>query len=392
MTDAGSGFGGRNLPYGVLADGHVVVAYGEAAIDLAHLGGFDVGKDVFASGSLNAFMSLGPDAWARTRSELSARLDALPASSLRDRSELDLVLPFDVADYVDFYASIEHACAMGRLLRPDGDPLPAAFRYLPMGYHGRAATIIASGAAIPRPSGLVRDGEGCVQYRRSARLDVEVELGFVVGVGSPRSRPISATDAHRHVFGLVLLNDWSARDIQALEYQPLGPFLGKSFATSISPWVVPLAAVAPFAVEGPPQDPPPASHLVAHEPRNFDIALSLELNGTVIATTNARHLYWSMAQQLAHLTSNGAATRTGDLFASGTISGRDARSAGSLMELTSSGRDPIELDDGSTRSWLDDGDEVVIRGWAGPTGDGERISLGEVRGRVVANADEEVEP
>jgi fumarylacetoacetase len=376
------GFGRHNLPYGVAEDGHVVVAYGDHAIDLVALGGFDVGGDVFSAGALNPFMALGPDAWSRTRSQLSGRLDDLPESALRPRKGLRLLLPIEVADYVDFYASLEHASAMGRLLRPGSDPLPAAWRHLPIGYHGRSATVVVSGSDIRRPSGMVRGDDG-PRFAPTARLDVEVELAFVVGVGSRRGSRISPERVADHVFGVVVLNDWSARDIQSFEYQPLGPFLGKSFATSISPWVVPLEALAPYQVDGPRQEPPAAPHLSVAEPRNFDISFSLALNRTVVSSMSSRDLYWSMAQQLAHLTSNGAAIKTGELFASGTISGRGENSAGSLMELTSNGAEAIKLEDGSTRTWLEDGDEAVVRGWcASPTG-AEGLIVGEVRGKVV---------
>jgi fumarylacetoacetase len=214
-------------------------------------------------------------------------------------------------------------------------------------------------------------------------LDVEVELGFVVGMGSSRSRPIPVSDADRHVFGVVLLNDWSARDIQAFEYQPLGPFLGKSFATSVSAWVVPLAALDPWRIAGPSQDPEPAPYLKAGEPRGFDVRLELAINGQPISTMSSAGLYWSMAQQLAHLTVNGAGVRAGDLFASGTISGSTPGSEGSLLELTAAGRRPLQLADGATRAWLHDGDRVTIRGWCGSPSASPWLSLGAVTGRVV---------
>ncbi|MGB9112390.1 MAG: fumarylacetoacetase [Acidimicrobiales bacterium] len=383
MSEQTRGFGIDNLPYGVDENGHVVVAFESGVIDVAAIDGLSVPRDVFMSGSLNAFMTLGPDAWQRTRAEIASVLARKPSEALVPIEEVVLVLPFEVADYVDFYASEEHATAMGRLLRPGSDPLPPAWKYLPIGYHGRSSTVIVSGSPIYRPSGLVRtDAEPA--FAPSARLDVEVELGFVVGVGSARGTRITPDRAKDHVFGVVLVNDWSARDIQAFEYQPLGPFLGKSFATSISPWVVPLAALERYAADGPRQQPPPASCLSTAEPRNLAISFELVLNGTVISSMSAAGLYWSMAQQLAHLSANGAATRTGDLFASGTISGREPQSAGSLMELTNGGREPVKLEDGSMRTWIEDGDEVVIRGWCGDRR-GAHVDLGEVHGRVVAS-------
>jgi fumarylacetoacetase len=382
MSEVRQGFASDTFPFGVDERGHVVVAYASGVIDLATLDGLSAPRDVFASGSLNAFMSLGPEAWRCTRLEIAAHLGEAVKGALVPIEEIALVLPFEVADFVDFYASEEHATAMGRLLRPGSDPLPPAWKYLPIGYHGRAATIVVSGSPIYRPSGLTRTGADPT-FAPTERLDVEVELGFVVGVGSERGTRITPDRARDHVFGVVLVNDWSARDIQAFEYQPLGPFLGKSFATSISPWVVPLAALERFAVEGPAQLPPPAPYLTTEEPRNLAISFELALNGTVISAMSAGGLYWSMAQQLAHLTANGATTRTGDLFASGTISGKEPKSAGSLMELTNGGRQPVKLDDGSMRSWIEDGDEVVIRGWCGDRR-GAHLDLGEVRGRVVA--------
>jgi fumarylacetoacetase len=365
-----SGFGTGNLPYGVDDAGHVVVAYGDDVVDLVRAEGLDVGREVWASGSLDAYMALGPGAWARTRSQLQEVIASQPAAASRPRSKVHLVMPWHVGDYADFYASREHAEAVGRMLRPGDDPLPPAWLHLPIGYHGRAGTVVVSGAAIPRPCGIFPGPDG-PSPQATERLDVEVELGFVVGTGVARGRTVSAADAERHIFGVVLVNDWSARDIQAFEYRPLGPFLGKSFATSVSPWVVPLAALDPWRVDGPLQDPPPRGYLEAPEPRGVDITLSLSVNGSVVATTSSRTLYWSMSQQLAHLTANGAGVRAGDLFASGTISGSGPASAGSLLELHSGSK------------WLADGDTVTIGGWCGNPGDREWLSLGEVTGTVL---------
>jgi len=390
------GFGPDNLPYGIDGDGHVVAAYGDQMIDLVALartagrhggGPFAAGSDmvpapgVFASGSLNAFMALGPPAWTVVRRWLQRSLADLPALALRPRDDARLLAPFEVADYVDFYSSEAHVTTMGRLLRPGEDPLPAAWRHIPIAYHGRSATVVVSGEEVPRPAGMLA-GPGGPTFSPTGRLDVEAELGFVIGVGNRRGNPVPAGRAGEHVFGLVLVNDWSARDIQAFEYRPLGPFLGKSFATSISPWVVPLEALRAWRVPGPDQDPAPAAYLTVPEPRGLDVQLELSLNGTVISTTSTSGLYWSMAQQFAHLTVNGAAVRTGELFATGTVSGRVSKSAGCLMELTSDGREPLLLGDGSRRAWLQDGDEAVLRGWCGVRGQPGWVSLGEVRGRV----------
>jgi fumarylacetoacetase len=280
-----------------------------------------------------------------------------------------------VGDYVDFYSSIDHATNVGRMFRPDAEPLLPNWRHLPVGYHGRAGTVVVSGTPIRRPQGQRRErGADAPAFGPSARLDIELELGFVVGVARDAAVPVDR--ALDHVFGVVLLNDWSARDLQAWEYRPLGPFLAKSFATSISAWVTPLEALRDSRVPAPRQDPEPLPYL-REEPWAFDLDLEVELNGATIARTSARHLYWSAAQQLAHMTVNGASTRVGDLFATGTISGPGREQRGSLLELSWDGAEPIALPDGSTRTFLEDGDEVVLRGRAG-----DAIELGEVRGRI----------
>jgi fumarylacetoacetase len=340
---------------------------GDRVVDLSGL------DEVFAAASLNPFMAQGPAAWREALGRIS-HLDG-PAVSIDD---VRLHLPFEVADYVDFYSSIEHATNVGRLFRPDGEPLLPNWRHLPIGYHGRSGTIVVSGTDVVRPCGQSRppDAEQPV-YGPSNRLDIELELGFVVGVPSELGKPLPTSAFPDHVFGVVLVNDWSARDIQAWEYQPLGPFLGKSFATSISSWITPLAALDAARVHGPAQDPEPLPYLRHDDPWNLDLDLEIELNGTVVSRTNSRALYWSFAQQLAHLTSNGAFVRTGDLCASGTISGPERGSEGSLLELTRNGREPLKLADGSTRTFLEDGDEVVLRGRGG------ELELGEVRGRIL---------
>jgi fumarylacetoacetase len=279
-----------------------------------------------------------------------------------------LHLPFEVADYVDFNSSLEHATNIGRIFRPDADPLPPNWRWLPVGYHGRAGTVVVTGTDVRRPRGQVKlPGDAAPVYAPSRRLDIELELGFVVGAPSTLGEPVPAERFADHVFGVVLVNDWSARDIQAWEYVPLGPFLGKSFQTSISAWVTPLALLEEHRVEAPPQDPPVLGYLAAGRDWALDICLQIELNGDVISRGNARTLYWTMPQQLAHATSNGASLRTGDLLATGTISGPEPGSEGSLIELTQD-------------AFLEDGDEVVLRGRAG------EIELGEVRGRVLPSA------
>jgi len=277
--------------------------------------------------------------------------------------------------YVDFYASEHHATNLGRILRPGEEALPASWRHLPIGYHGRAGSIVVSGTPVPRPTGLVGPG----RREPSSRLDLELELGFLVGTGVPMGEVIAPDDADQHVFGVTLVNDWSARDIQAFEYRPLGPFAGKSFATTIAGWITPLAALP--LVDPPPQQPTPDSLLESSRPWALDIDVAWSLNGSEIRRTNARHLGWTFAQMLTHLTANGAGLRAGDLFASGTISGPGVGEEGSLIEAAHAGERPITLDDGTTRGWLADGDTVTLGGgWAdgGTTG-----RLAEVTGTVV---------
>jgi fumarylacetoacetase len=388
MSPDGEGFGLANLPYGVFRRRHgaprVGVRYGEGVVDLAglaHDGLLDDHGGVFARPSLNAFLARGPQAWAQTRTAVQRLLSGVDAEPrLVPLEDVELLMPFEVADYVDFYSSIEHATNLGRLFRPDAEPLLPNWRHLPVGYHGRAGTVVPSGTPVRRPHGQARPaGAPAPAFGPSRRLDVELELGFVIGVPSALGEPVPVDRALDHVFGVVLVNDWSARDLQAWEYQPLGPFLGKSFATSISAWVVPFAALAPFRVPAPAQDPEPLPYL-REDPWAVDIAVEVVLEGAVVARTSARHLYWSVAQQIAHLTVNGARLRTGDLLASGTISGPGAQERGSLIELTWNGAEPLRLADGSERAFLRDGDEVVLRGVAG-AGE-EAVALGEVRGRI----------
>ena len=334
--------------FGALAAGGLAWCDADDVVALDGLG------DVFAEPTLNPLLALGPTGWSEAIAV--AREHDGPRTSL---AEARMRLPFDVGDYVDFYSSREHATNLGRLFRPDQEPLFPNWRWLPVGYHGRAGTVVVSGTDVVRPWGQ----RGAGDFGPTERLDVELELGFVVGVPGTELPVDAFAD---HVFGVVLVNDWSARDIQAWEYQPLGPFLGKSFQTSISAWVTPLALLEERRVEAPPQEPPPLPHLAGGREWGLDLDLELELNGEVVSCGNARTLYWTMPQQLAHASSNGASVRTGDLMATGAISGNQRGSEGSLLELWEGGR------------FLADGDEVVLR-----AGGGE-VELGEVRGRVVA--------
>jgi fumarylacetoacetase len=349
------------IAYGVFREGgraRVGVRRDDGVLDLA----VALGDEVFGASALNPFMARGPAFWRETHARVK-ELDG-PVLGLGD---VEPLMPFEVADYVDFFSSLHHAGNMGRMLRPGGEPLFPNWRHLPVAYHGRSGTVVPSGTPIVRPCGQ-RPGP---DFGPSRRLDIELEAGFVIGVPSALGEPVPVDRALDHVFGLLLVNDWSARDIQAWEYQPLGPFLGKSFATSISHWVVPLGELEEHRVSAPPQEPEPLPYL-REEPWAYDVALEVELNGTVIAQTNMRHLYWSIAQQVAHLTVNGATLRTGDLLATGTISGPERESRGCLIELSWNGDEPIELPGGDTRSFLEDGDEVVLRG----------EGIGELRGRI----------
>jgi fumarylacetoacetase len=388
----GSGFGPANLPYGVFSrpgePARVGVAIGAYVVDLAGLAAAGLLDDRgwFAAGALNGFMAAGRDAWQATRERLTElltgrahRRDVTP--HLVPIDEARLHLPFEVADYVDFYSSLDHATNAGRIFRPDAaDPLPPNWRHLPVGYHGRAGTVVVSGTPVTRPSGQrTAPGERVPSYGPTAGLDFEAEVGFVVGV--PATGPVPPAAFRDHVFGFVLVNDWSARDIQRWESQPLGPFLGKSFATSISPWVVPVAALEAARVAPPAQDPQPLPYLRGAEPWGIDLSLRIELNGHAIAQPGFASMYWTAPQQLAHATVNGATLRTGDLFASGTVSGPERDQRGCLLELTWDGRDPLDLPDGTRRTFLNDGDTVVISATA-PAADGTRLAVGSVAGTI----------
>jgi fumarylacetoacetase len=342
--------------FGALAAGGLAWREEGEVVDLSGLG------DVFGEPSLNALLAAGPAAW----DEAIAAARSHDGPRIPER-EARLRLPFDVADYVDFYSSLEHASNLGRLFRPDQEPLLPNWRWLPVAYHGRAGSVVVSGTDVVRPRGQSKGpDEDAPTFGPSRRLDFELELGFVVGVPTELGESVPVEAFADHVFGVVLVNDWSARDLQAWEYVPLGPNLGKSFQTSISAWVTPLALLEEARVEAPPQDPPPLPHLAGGRDRALDVALEVELNGETISRGNARGLYWTQPQQLAHASSNGAPLRAGDLMASGTISGAEPGSEGSMIELFRGAR------------FLEDGDEVVLRGRAA-----NGVELGEVRGRVL---------
>jgi fumarylacetoacetase len=381
----GSLFGLDNLPYGVFCPAgggapRAGVRAGDSVVDLAML----LGDDVFAAPSLNPFLAQGPRRWGEVRARVQRLLGAgaVPAGAVHDVARVRLLLPFEVADYVDFYASEHHAANLGRLLRPGSPPLMPNWKHLPAGYHGRAGTVVVSGTPVVRPRGQRKGpGDPAPVFGPSTRLDIEAELGFVVGAGSPPGRPVRTSQFADHVFGAVLVNDWSARDIQAWEYVPLGPHLGKSFATSVSAWVIPLAALEAARVPLPPQDPRPLPYLRETADWGLDIDLAVAWNGQVVSRPPYAAMYWSPAQMLAHMTVNGARARTGDLLASGTVSGPARDQRGAFIELTWGGAEPVTVR-GEQRTFLEDGDEVVITATAPGTGGG-RIGFGEVRGVIL---------
>jgi len=409
---AGSDFPLENLPYGAFVNGgaqHLGIAIGERIFDLhaaAQAGLFDgtVARDVLQAPVLNMLLAAGRDAWSAVRERAMALLRSDPALARevnRDtlvvhQRDVRMAMPFQPGDYVDFYSSLEHASNLGKILRPAGEPLLPNWRWIPIGYHGRSSTIVVDGTPIVRPSGQRKPQDAhAPAYGPSRMLDIELETGFITGPGNKMGTPIPVERAREHIFGLVLVNDWSARDIQAWEYQPLGPFLGKSFATSVSPWVVTLDALEPYRLAGPKQEPQPLPYLQTFEPWNYDIELLVELQTAkmreqgiepaIVSHSNFKYMYWNMAQQLAHVAVNGTAVRPGDLYASGTISGPTPDSYGSLIELTWRGANRISLPSGETRAFLEDGDTVTLRGYCHKPGK-PRIGFGGVSGTIVAAA------
>lgn len=387
----------QNLPFGVFArEGadHVGVAIGDSILDLTLLEERGVlrpsPEPVFASGSLNAFMDLGPGAWRDTRAALVALLGeggAPPDGQvLVARNDAAMKLPFFVRSFTDFYASRSHATNVGAMFRDPDKALMPNWLHLPVGYNGRASGVVVSGTDVVRPMGQVLPaGAQAPVFAPTGRLDMEVELGAVIGQPSPRGGRLSVDRAESAIFGYVLLNDWSARDIQVWEYQPLGPFLSKAFATTISPWIVTAEALAPFRAPLPQRSLPLLPYLDSDRPLNLDITLQAELHTaggahTRLCRTNARHLYYAPAQMLAHHASSGAPMCTGDLIGSGTISGPDMHSLGSLLEITRNGETPLRLPDGGTRVFLEDGDRISLTGFCdGPY----RIGFGTCEGTIL---------
>src|SRR5438093_259901 len=407
---AGSHFPIQNLPFGIFQpkDGksRVGVAIGDLIVDLSILEGLGHFRSpefqahpVFSEDSLNSFLALGRPAWRKTREILQHLLSA-ETPTLRDdvrlrekvfhsKKSVTMKLPARIGNYTDFYSSYHHAHNVGTMLRGPENALMPNWKWLPVAYHGRASSVVVSGTDVRRPSGQTKAPDAAAPaFGPTKSLDYELEMAFLIGPGNSLGKPVPIDRATDHIFGLVLMNDWSARDIQAWEYQPLGPFLAKNFATSISPWVVTLEALDPFRRPLPPQDPEPLPYLRAKTDFTLDIQLEAQLQTSsmdaphVITRTNFQNLYWSIAQQLAHHTVNGCNLEPGDSLASGTISGSTEESRGCMLELTSHGSNPLKLPNGETRKWLEDGDTLTITGWC--QGDGYRIGFGDVGGRVVS--------
>jgi fumarylacetoacetase len=412
----GSDFPIQNLPFSVfrrrgsdeafrggVAIGDQIVDLAQAADGGAFSGEAAVAASSCGEASLNRLMSMGPTAWAALRLALSRALRtgasqaALLADTLVPQTEVEYTVPARIGDYTDFYTSVYHATNVGKLFRPD-NPLMPNYKWVPIGYHGRSSSIGVSGQSFARPVGqTLPPGATQPEFGPSKRLDYELELGIFVGMGNESGTPIPVTDAESHIFGLCLLNDWSARDIQAWEYQPLGPFLSKNFATTVSPWVVTLEALAPYRVpftraDG---DPEPLPYLNSAQQRQdgaIDVQLEVRLETEAmraadkpsarLSLTSYRHAYWTVAQLVAHHTVNGCNLQPGDLFGSGTLSGPTLDQAGALIELTTGGKRALSLPDGEQRTFLEDGDSIIMRGWCEKPGSA-RIGFGECRGMVL---------
>ena len=397
-----SDFSIYNLPYGMfMRDNKPTpgVAIGDSIIDLnacAKVGLFpDIGFDtsVFEANVLNNFIECGKDAWSALRSYLTTQLTTegqlyeFREKVLVPRIGTQMSMPVKVGDYTDFYSSIEHATNLGKLFRPDSEPLLPNWRHIPVGYHGRASSIIISGTPLHRPSGQSKAPTADTpSFGKSKRLDIELEMAFIIGKQTNLGEPITIENAEDHIFGKVIFNDWSARDIQGWEYVPLGPFLGKNFASSISPWVVTMAALEPFRCESIKQVPAVLPYLQYKGQKNFDINLEVGIapegdEETIISESNFKYMYWNMAQQLTHHTVNGCNVNVGDTMASGTISGRDQHSYGSMIEISQGGKQPMELKNGKTRTFLEDGDTVTIQAYCEK--DEKRVGFGECIGKIL---------
>ena len=396
-----SDFSIHNLPYGMFMRDNIPrpgVAIGDSIIDLhacCKLGLFaELGFDtsVFESTVLNEFIDCGKDVWSRLREYLTVQLSSEGAlyefreKAIITRLNAQMCMPVKIGDYTDFYSSIEHATNLGKLFRPDSEPLLPNWRHIPVGYHGRASSIVISGTPITRPSGQSKAPTAdAPSFGKSKRLDIELEMAYIIGKSTHLGKPISIENAEDHIFGKVIFNDWSARDIQAWEYVPLGPFLGKNFGSTISPWIVTMEALEPFRCESVTQEPAVLPYLQFIGNKNFDINLEVAIapegdEETVISESNFKYMYWNMAQQLAHHTVNGCNVNVGDLMASGTISGRDQNSYGSMIEISQGGKEPMQLKNGKTRTFLEDGDTITIRAFCQK--DGKRVGFGECVGTI----------
>ncbi len=405
----------QNLPYGVFVQSsnqqtHIGVAIGDYVLSLRvaeEEGLFEqtsfASKKIFAGDNLNSFMTLGRKVWMESRQIISKLLQKdnpiiKNNNELRQRSlflmkDIKMVMPIQIGDYTDFYASKEHAKNIGTIIRGPKNALQPNWLHLPVGYHGRASSVVISGTNFHRPQGQIKpDGEANPIFSPSRAMDYELEMGFIVGVGNDLGNPISIDNVADHIFGLVLLNDWSARDIQTWEYVPLGPFNSKNFITSISPWVITMEALEPFRVSGPAQEnPKPLPYLRASRDWAFNIQLEVQIKTKSmnlphrLSTSNLKYLYWSMAQQLTHHSVTGCNMRTGDLLGTGTISGPASSEKSCLLELTWRGKNPVQLPNGELRKFLQDGDEVILSGWC--QGDKYKIGFGEVRGTLLSPID-----
>ncbi|MBB1091067.1 fumarylacetoacetase [Rhodopseudomonas palustris] len=405
-VDPTSDFPIQNLPYGVFSTAgtptpRVGVAIGDYVLDLAALQAsrlIDLPDGVFAQSSINAFMALGPQQWSKTRARISELLRhdsaelrdnaALRQQALIPLREAKLHLPLRVEGFTDFYSSKEHATNVGTMFRDKTNPLLPNWLHIPIGYNGRASTVVVSGVGIHRPRGQLKPPSvELPSFGPCKRLDFELEIGVVVGQSSAMGAMLTEAQAEQMIFGFTLLNDWSARDIQQWEYVPLGPFQAKAFATSISPWIVTREALEPFRVHGPEQQPTPLDYLRQKGANNYDMALEVSLRTPAMATparisaTNFKYMYWSSVQQLVHHASSGCAMNIGDLLGSGTVSGPEKDQLGSLLELSWNGAEPVQLPGGEQRGFLEDGDSLLMRGWC--QGDGYRIGFGEVEGTIL---------
>jgi len=397
-----SDFSIHNIPFGIFSykgsSPRIGSAIGNQVIDLkavADLGIFDdlsIQQNIWDADFLNPFIALGKSKTQKVREILQDEL-CNTSSKLKDNEHVfipmdavEMHIPIQIGDYTDFYSSIHHATNVGKLFRDPENALLPNWKHLPVGYHGRASSVIVSGVPIHRPMGQQKPAEGDPVFGPCKLLDFELEMGFVIGRESKLGQRISTTEADEYIFGKVLFNDWSARDIQKWEYVPLGPFLGKSFGSSVSPWVVTIEALTPFQVPGFKQKPKVLPYLEYEGDKNIDIKLEVLLQPenhkeSVISRSNFKYMYWTMQQQLAHHTVNGCNVKVGDLMASGTISGEDESSLGSLLEMTQAGRKSLTLDDGTERKFLQDGDTLILRGYCEK--DGMRVGFGEVRTQIL---------